>query len=197
MRALKPFLLLALIVAVGSVFTVLADDSAQPAAEEDAKATPARKAAPEPVREVEGVESPAEAKEITARKAEIAPVLELAAVAVCKDVEDRQPVGGGTSFTTDVGMLFCFTDVRNARTPTQIFHRWYVGDTLVNEIPITVKGPRWRCWSQKTIWPGWSGDCRVEIVTEEGDVIGTSAFALDGGTKAPAPEPKAGTASSG
>jgi hypothetical protein len=49
---------------------------------------------------------------------------------------------------------------------------------MVNEIPINVKGPRWRCWSQKTIQPDWSGACRVEVVTEGGDVLGTKNFTL-------------------
>ena len=104
--------------------------------------------------------------------------LELGRLAVCVGVEERKPVGEAASFPSDVGKLWCFTKVLNAQEPTQIFHRWYVGDRLVNEIPINVKGISWRCWSAKTIQPGWSGDCRVEILTEEGDVIGTQEFQL-------------------
>jgi hypothetical protein len=115
----------------------------------------------------------------TTSDAPSAPTLLLAGVAVCKGVEKREPVGDAESFRSDVGTLWCYTDVRNAEEPTQIFHRWYVGEKMVNEIPIQVDGPRWRCWSQKTIPSSWSGDCRVEIVTEDGEVLGTESFHLE------------------
>ena len=122
--------------------------------------------------------------------------LGLAAVAVCRKVENRTPVEGGTSFPADVGRLFCFTDVRNAQKATQIFHRWYVGETLVDEIPMTVKGSRWRCWSEKTILRSWMGACRVEIVTEEGGVIGEMSFGLEE-ADAPRTEPSEQETSAG
>jgi hypothetical protein len=123
-------------------------------------------------------EQPAAAPERTAA-ADPGPDLKLADVAICTGVsEDREPVDAGQSFPEDVGTLYCFTDVRDAGEPTTIVHRWYVGDDLVSEVPMEVKGPRWRCWSEKEIAPGWSGGCRVEVVNEDGDVIGERAFAL-------------------
>ena len=104
--------------------------------------------------------------------------MELAAVAVCKDVQGRSPVGDASTFSSDVGSLFCFTDVRNGENGSQVYHRWYVGDQMVNEIPVNVNGPRWRCWTKKTILSSWNGDCKVEIVNEEGDVLGTADFML-------------------
>ncbi len=103
----------------------------------------------------------------------------LAQLAVCENVVDRAPVGEAESFPKGIARLSCFTDVRGAAPPTQIFHRWYIGDRLVSEIPITVKGSRWRCWSRKTILPNWEGAGRVEILTEEGDVLGTAEFVLE------------------
>jgi hypothetical protein len=102
----------------------------------------------------------------------------LARIAICTGVEDRAPVGEAESFPSSVGQLSCFTKVVNAAVPTKIFHRWYVGDRLVDEIPINVKGKSWRCWSHKTIYVTWSGPCHVEVVTESGDVLGTKAFTL-------------------
>jgi Protein of unknown function (DUF2914) len=99
-------------------------------------------------------------------------------VAVCRKIEERAPVAPKDSFASNVENLYCFTDVRDAGTPQRIFHRWYVGDTLVSEIPMEVQGTRWRCWSEKTIAPGWTGPCHVEIVTEAGDVIGQTSFSL-------------------
>jgi hypothetical protein len=105
--------------------------------------------------------------------------IRIAAMAVCEDVQERVPVGESETFSREVGHLYCFTAIQGADPPTEIFHRWYVGDRLINEIPIDVKGERWRCWSRKTILPRWKGACRVDVVTEEGDVLGTREFTLE------------------
>ncbi|MBZ0269456.1 DUF2914 domain-containing protein, partial [bacterium] len=104
----------------------------------------------------------------------------LARLAVCEDVQERAPVGESERFPSSVGRLWCFTKVVGADAPARIFHRWYVGDRLVDEIPITVKGSSWRCWSNKGIQANWDGPCRVEILTEAGDVLGSRSFVLTG-----------------
>jgi hypothetical protein len=105
--------------------------------------------------------------------------IRVAGMAVCVAIEDRVPVGESEVFSSDVGALYCFTAVQGADPPTQVFHRWYVGERMINEIPINVKGERWRCWSRKTILPRWKGSCRVEVLTEEGDVLGVREFRLE------------------
>ncbi len=115
----------------------------------------------------------------SAERGDEAAGMSLARLAVCEDVVDRAPVGEKDTFAKGVGRLWCFTDVRGAASGTQVFHRWYIGDRLVSEIPITVKGRRWRCWSRKTIHPKWEGPARVEVLTEEGDVLGTVEFMLE------------------
>jgi hypothetical protein len=104
-------------------------------------------------------------------------------LAVCTSVEERTPVGEAETFPSDVGKLWCFTWLTGAKPPMQIYHRWFVGDQLVNEIPIDVRGGRWRCWSTKTILPSWSGPCHVEIATESGDILGTKEFTLTAAAK--------------
>ncbi|MBZ0268842.1 DUF2914 domain-containing protein [bacterium] len=104
--------------------------------------------------------------------------MQVSQVAICREVAERQPVMAGDSFASGVNNLYCFTEIRNAGMPQQIYHRWYVGDELVCEVPMSVEGPRWRCWSEKTIPAGWEGPCHVEIVTESGERIGETRFAL-------------------
>jgi len=108
-----------------------------------------------------------------------APRASITQIAVCRQVEDRAPVGEADSFPNDVGRLCCFTHVETSAPPVTLYHRWYVGDRLVNEIPITAKGTSWRCWSRKTISTRWTGPCRVEIATEAGDVLATKSFSLE------------------
>lgn len=149
----------ALVLATGAAFAE--DDAVDTTAEETEAAAP--EAAP---------------PEAVAKEAKSEAAVSLSRLAVCTDVEDRTPVGEADSFASDVGKLYCFTWVEATNSPTQLYHRWYIGDDLVNEIPIDVKARRWRCWSTKTIRPAWNGPCRVEIVTEEGDVVGTQEFTL-------------------
>jgi hypothetical protein len=104
-------------------------------------------------------------------------------VVICRDVQDRAPVDAGESFPSDVGTLVCFSRITGAESG-QIYHRWYVGDRMVFEMPISVNGSSWRCWSRKTVAPSWQGECRVDIATESGDVIGSATFTL---TSAAAP----------
>lgn len=113
---------------------------------------------------------------------EDAAATELLRMIICEDVAEREPVRESDSFTNAVGKLVCFTQVSTREdTPLELYHRWFVGEKLVNEIPIRVGGPMWRCWSRKSIQPNWSGPCRVEILTEEGELLGVREFTLRDG----------------
>jgi len=122
--------------------------------------------------------APANSQEDDSAVADAVPPTGLDTMTICEDVAERVPVGEAESFPNSVGTLYCFTRVLTDEAPMQVFHRWYVGDKLVDEIPINVKGGNWRCWSRKTIHDSWDGPCRVEILTEAGDVIGTRDFTL-------------------
>ena len=98
-------------------------------------------------------------------------------IVICRSVQEREPVEPGTSFPADVGLLLCFTQVTDAEGK-QIYHRWYVGDRMVLELPISVGAATWRCWSRKTIDPSWTGSGRVDVATEAGDVVASQAFTL-------------------
>lgn len=141
-------------------------------AEKPAKAAQAQKA--------EKPTKTAQAPDAPRKQAETNDGMSISRIAICEDVQERVPVGESETFSSGIGQLWCFTRVMNAAAPTQIYHRWYVGDEMVDEIAINVGGKQWRCWSTKTILPSWTGSCRVEILTEEGDVISTKEFVLEG-----------------
>lgn len=127
-----------------------------------------------PVR-AQSAEPAADAAPATAAAPAGAP--EVARIVLCRDVQEREPVDAGTSFPADVDKLVCFTLVENGEGKT-VYHRWYVGDRMVLELPIAVGASHWRCWSRKTIDPSWSGAARVDIATEAGDVIASQDFTL-------------------
>ena len=150
-------------------------------AEKPAKAMQANKTEKaEKAEKAEKSTKTAQAPESPRKQAETADDVSVSKIAICEDVQERVPVGESESFSSGIGQLWCFTRVMNAEAPTQIYHRWYVGDEMVDEIAINVGGKQWRCWSTKTILPSWTGSCRVEILTEEGDLISTKEFVLEG-----------------
>ena len=41
------------------------------------------------------------------------------------------------------------------------------------------KSARWRTWSSKIILPRWTGDWRVDVVSEHGRVLGSVSFKIE------------------
>ena len=90
--------------------------------------------------------------------------------AVCSGVTDREPVGAGATFTaTDGARLYFWCEVVSKVVPTTITHQYYQGDRLVVEVPLAIRGHRWRTWSYHTLAAGRSpGQWRIEAVDEWG-----------------------------
>ncbi len=184
-------MLLAATLLAWSATAVVADDAPpveKGKTEAQEKAAAAKAAGQEKAEAARSKPMPAQAKAV-GKQAMSGAGPSLAQLAVCTNVEDRAPVGAGEQFSSSVGELWCFTKVMNADAPTQIFHRWYVGEKMVNEIPINVGSSAWRCWSTKTILPDWSGRCKVEIVTESGDILGEQEFMLTASARPTPPAP--------
>ncbi len=97
--------------------------------------------------------------------------LKVEGIVLCESVEEREPVSVKTEFTSDVGKVYCWTNIYGAVKPTQIKHVWYYGDKKLAEVPLSIKYPRMRTWSCKSIIPEWVGDWYVEIIGPEGDVL--------------------------
>lgn len=97
-------------------------------------------------------------------------------VVIATSVEDREPVGGGTTFPADVGTLTAWTRVTGAANTT-IEHVWRFGD---NErvISVNIGGSPWRTWTTKNIPPEWTGEWTLEVRTSGGQVLSTATFTV-------------------
>lgn len=124
--------------------------------------------------EEEVAEEPME--DTTAMAAE-EPELVLEDIAICAAVENKQPVGAGTVFTDDLDKIYCFTKIGGAQDTTSINHIWYFGDKEIVKVNLAVKSVSWRTWSSKTVNMGL-GKGYVEIVSEDGDVLGKAEFEI-------------------
>ena len=105
--------------------------------------------------------------------------LQVQDAAISTGVQDRVPTGISSSFDSSVGKLYAFTRIVGAEGQTRVYHKWYRGDELVADVPLTVRSGDWRTWSSKNVEPSWTGDWRVVVVSEDGSVLGTVKFAIN------------------
>ena len=105
--------------------------------------------------------------------------LQVTDVAIGPGVHSRVPTGISSYFDSSVGKLYAFTRIVGAEGDTRVYHKWYYGDVLVADVPLTVRSGDWRTWSTKNVQPDWTGDWRLVIVSEDGSILGTVKFAVN------------------
>ena len=91
--------------------------------------------------------------------------------AICRSVEDLEPIGAGDVFSSDQGRLSCFSRVVGAQEDTEIVHNWYYGETLMAGINLHVGSSSWRTYSTKNILPEQTGEWKVEIMSQSGELL--------------------------
>lgn len=96
-------------------------------------------------------------------------------ILICTSVESRKPIGEGTEFEASTGRLYCWTKITAKNAPTTLKHIWFVDGKIVAEVPLSIKFPSFRTWSNKAVWPGsW----RVEVVSESGETLTSMDFTV-------------------
>ncbi len=102
-----------------------------------------------------------------------------AEIVIARSVQDREPVGAGEDFPSNVGQLTGWTRVTGAANTT-IEHVWrHQGNE--NVIPLSIgQGSPWRTWSRKTIPSDWTGQWTFEVRGADGNVIATTTFTVGG-----------------
>lgn len=101
-------------------------------------------------------------------------------IQIATSIENRQPMGTDTLFTSDVGRVFCFTQVEGAADTTKISQIWYYKDQEKARVELDVQSDNWRTWSSKSISKSWIGPWRVMIIDTEGNVLATKSFKVQG-----------------
>ncbi|MBL4657569.1 MAG: DUF2914 domain-containing protein, partial [Flavobacteriales bacterium] len=106
--------------------------------------------------------------------------IKIANSSVCKNVEDRVPIGKSTDFPSDVEKIWFFTEVNLAfEVEETVTHKWYYKGEVVSNVELMVKGPRWRTFSYKTVKNWMKGDWKVEAISPNGVVIADSKFKVN------------------
>lgn len=115
---------------------------------------------------------------LTAQQAEPDAAIEVTRAVVATDVVDREPVGEAESFAAAVGQVYFYTVLEGDFPETRLEHVWLRDGEEVARVPLTVRGPRWRTWSSKSIPAEWAGDWEVQLVDEAGNVMESASFTV-------------------
>ena len=91
--------------------------------------------------------------------------------AICRSVENLEPIGAGDVFSNDQDKLSCFSRVVGAKEDTEVIHNWYYGETLMASVNLHVGSSNWRTYSTKTILPEQAGEWKVEIMSQNDELL--------------------------
>ena len=96
--------------------------------------------------------------------------------AIAMDVVDRMPVDTASTFSADVGQLWCWTKITGAEGMT-IEHVWSYGEWEW-VVPLQIGGSPWRTYTSKKVMADWTGDWTVTVRTSAGEVLETINFTV-------------------
>ena len=118
------------------------------------------------------------------QQAEAPKLIQVEKIALGTGLESKEIVGASTEFDVSAGRVYCWTKIVSQNVPTTIKHVWYAGEEKAAEVPLTIKYPTTRTWSSKAIW---AGKWKVEVVSEAGEVLGSTDFTVKAQPGPPAP----------
>ncbi len=90
-------------------------------------------------------------------------------------IEDREPVDQVLVLNNNITTLYFFTDVRNMEGRT-ITHIWEYKGQVMAKKQFSIKGPRWRVFSQKELDPSMTGKWTVIVKDDRGWPLAVSIF---------------------
>lgn len=91
-------------------------------------------------------------------------------------VVERMPEGSGETFPAEVGEVYAWMRVTGAEGATR-HHVWIHGEDEWS-VPLMIGGSPWRTWSSKRIPPEWTGEWRVEIRDDTGNLLEALSFTV-------------------
>ena len=98
-------------------------------------------------------------------------------------IQDREPVGVGSTFPADVDTVYLWTRVMGAKDTTFIKCVWTYGDEEMASVELPVRSPSWRTWSSKAIMPQWAGKWDVKVLDADGNVLKGLTFTIEPATE--------------
>ena len=98
---------------------------------------------------------------------------------ICIGIYKRSPIKPGREFSNNVDSLYCYTKISNSGKKQELQHIWYHNNREMTRVRYNIKPSfNYRSWSKKTIYPENIGDWRVDVVDEDGNVLGSRFFII-------------------
>jgi hypothetical protein len=104
--------------------------------------------------------------------------LEASDIVVTTGIRDRMPVDAVQSYAASVDALYCYSRITGAGKNVTISHVWYHDGREVARVALPVGSPNWRTWSKKTVPETGRGNWRVDVLDEQGRLLGSRKFRL-------------------
>lgn len=97
----------------------------------------------------------------------------------CLDISPkRRPLLAKLAFSRRVDYIYCYSVLTAPKEGVTILHRWIVEGQPVFERRLRVQGKNCRVWSRRHLMLKNPGRGRVEILVEEGNMLGAAVFTL-------------------
>lgn len=97
----------------------------------------------------------------------------------CLDISPkRRPLLAKSAFSRRVDYIYCYSVLTAPKEGVTILHRWIVEGQPVFERRLRVQGKNCRVWSRRHLMLKNPGRGRVEILVEEGNMLGAAVFTL-------------------
>ncbi len=90
-------------------------------------------------------------------------------------IEDREPVDQVLVLNNNITTVYFFTDVRHMEGRT-VTHVWEYNGHVIAKKRFSIKGPRWRVFSQKELDPSMTGIWTVIVKNDRGWPLAVSIF---------------------
>jgi hypothetical protein len=90
-------------------------------------------------------------------------------------IENRALVGQASSFVEGQKVYF-WTRVVDGQAGDRIRHVWIREGTEVLSIGLSIGGPHWRTYSNKTLHAGSAGSWKVEVRDSAGNLLASESF---------------------
>jgi len=99
---------------------------------------------------------------------------------ICRGIYKRSPIKPGKEFSNRIDSLYCYTKISNSGSKQELKHIWYYNNREMTRVLYNVKPSfNYRSWSKKTIYPENIGKWRVDVMDQDGNILGSRSFTID------------------
>jgi hypothetical protein len=99
-------------------------------------------------------------------------------VFVCSAIESGRPLGRSVIFSSEQGVLYCYSDFTRVAEVEHITHRWFFWDREIAHFNLTLQPPRWSAYSSLKVGPDKKGPWRVEVRDQNGELYAEARFSI-------------------